>query len=235
MTQSASEILISGFGNDAPAATAPTQPTVTALRSGDDRNPGETFTPAQQRALASDLVAAGTKTRDEVNAALAADGIQPLDDPDAPLSQAAEIDAAFPPAQPHEYIMPKLVDEAGNHGPELQRADQEIRAWLSDARMPVGVGSEILRSATEFAPRWGAMSPDQRQEHDAGVHEQLRAVWREDYGRKIDLARQLVRELEAKSPGKVIATLEVTGAGADATVIMNLADSAERLLLRKSA
>ena len=233
MTQSASEILTAGLTRAVAPATP--NPTPTPAPAATEPQRSQPFTVAQLRTLAQDAVARGFKTREEAEAALKADGVPDGLDGPAVNPAAAEIDAAFPPAKASEYQMPKLEDENGKYSPAMQQADQEIRSWLVDAKIPAGIGTEILQTAAAFSPKWAAMTQTDRTAHDQAEHGKLQRLWGADYPRKLDLARQLVRELEAKSPGKVIAVLDATGASANAMVIMHLADSAERLLRRKGA
>jgi hypothetical protein len=224
------------------ADTAPTGPASSVTGAGGESsiNLGPTFTPDQLRELADHLVETGAMSREEADKSLAMDGVMPEAEPgtDPNLSpQAEEIDSFFPPAKPEEYEMPPLVQGEGEYTKDAAAFDQKTRGWLASGRFPKEIGSAVARAANEAAalhlkpdgsPR---MSPAEAEIWRRGEYAKLERMWGSETKAKIALARQLVAEVNERSPG-LIDYLEITGAGNSSMVIAQIAMQAERLAAR---
>jgi len=207
-----------------PAATAVTP--MAGAGQGD-------FTPEQIQQLAAWAVEDGQLTREQANAMLAADGGEPLIDAPPIGSVAAEIDAAFPPAKPMEFEIPSFAPDDAPLTPEMIEFDGRARGWLSTAGFTAGIGSAIAKEIAQVADAWEKMNPTERELWDRGEQAKLDGMWGDQKPAKMELARQLIRELEAKSPG-VVELLETTGAGNSAMVAAQLALHAERLAAKRA-
>jgi hypothetical protein len=129
------------------------------------------------------------------------------------------------PAEPHQYAMPALIDEAGRY---MAEADQQARAWLTGAQFPREVGSSVAQEVARVAAQYEGMGESARELWARSERATLERLWRGEFDRKIALARQLVGEVEAKAPG-LKDLLERSGAGNSSMVIGLLAMQAERL------
>jgi len=167
--------------------------------------------------MADDLVRQGKISREQANAELAGSG------PDGVDAHLASID--YVPAKPEEYSMPKITED-GAYTPEVAAWDKQRRQWLSTAKLDKAIGSELARNAEETHQRLKGMTDGQRELWAAGQRAQLdRLGFTQE---RINLARQLVAEVEASSPG-LVAYLFDTGAGNDARIVANVVLQAERL------
>lgn len=180
------------------------------------------------------MVADGKISLEDVNKSLTEAGYKPIEDPSAKKSlsqEKIEFDQMFPRAKPEEFTMPKLIGPDDRYTPEIQKFDQTARAWLSESRLPKEIGNAVARSIGETAVQFLKMNEGEREIFARTERAKLDRLWGADAARKIDLAKQLVHELEAKRPG-VFWLLETSGAGNSSFVIAQLAVHAERLLAR---
>lgn len=208
----------------APAA-APAIPEAPPIASSSD------FSPVELRSMADDLVTRGALTRETADAMLTTDGAQ-IEQPksEGELSpEAADIDSMFPPAKPEEYQMPNMGEI---FGPAQQKLDGDARGWLTEARFPAGIGSSLLSEVNRTATAWNKMDATARTMYAQQEVTALQKLWGDGYAAKVNAARQLIREMEAKRPG-LARILEESGAGNSAQVIAQVALHAERLLARR--
>ena len=198
---------------------------------GGDISANDGFTPEVQQLLARWLVEDGHATQEQVDAMLNADGIDPIVE-DNRTEEAKAIDAAFPPAKPEDYRMPRFATDADSV-PDIMRVEQTARGWLAEARLPAEIGSAIAADAHRTAALWQTMNDNAK---EVWSREQLAIATRilgPSAEEKIALARQLVDEIEAKKPG-LKGFLENSGAGSCAAVVVQLANHAARLAARLS-
>lgn len=198
-----------------------------------DRGAVSGFAKSDLTQIAKHAIADGLVTREQADDALRAEGIEPPAPPDPTLGPAAaEIDAAFPvPADPSEYRLPPLGDE-NTPVADLARLDGLARGWLHEARLPVEIGHHLVSEAVRGADRYAAMSEDGRNVYAAQERAKLDRILGPDAAARIDKAKRLVQDLEARKPG-LLAVLRATGAGNNANVIAQLVLHAERLEARR--
>ncbi|MDY0872828.1 hypothetical protein [Dongia rigui] len=138
------------------------------------------------------------------------------------------------PINPAEYRVP-LFGLPTDTPEELQEAEarqEQVRGWLQTAQIPVSIGNSILHQAEKTFATWRDASDAERQAYSDRQEAMLDRMWGDTKPAKLKLVAQLIRELDAKSPG-VIDMLSVTGAGSNAHVISSLALTAEQLLAKK--
>jgi hypothetical protein len=191
---------------------------------------------AAVRRNAEYLVSSGRATRETVNADLAAAGHQPLPQPDTatPTVDDAALDAAFPPGKPTEYTLPKLTAPGEEYTEATAAKDHLARGWMAEARLPVSIGNHIAAEVAAIADKWPAMNDSQRRVYAINERSKLDRLLGADAQVKIEGARRLVAELEAKSPG-LVHLLEASGAGNSAAVVVMLAQHAARLAARRGS
>ncbi|MPZ43948.1 MAG: hypothetical protein GEV05_11175 [Betaproteobacteria bacterium] len=150
----------------------------------------------------------------------------------APDATAQEIDAAFKPAQPHEYEMPVITDEAGNHGPNETRAAQYFGEALSVGGLPREIGSHILREGARADAITRNMTDAQFQTYADQQRGILEKMWGEKTSANIELAKRLVHEIDEAKPGLKAVLNAMPGVQANANVIAQLYMQAQRLFDR---
>src|SRR5262245_30608251 len=135
-------------GNNAPAAE-----TLTA----------SPFTADQLQQMAQWGVDAGRLTREQADTMLKADGVTPQQ-PQALSPEAAEIDAAFPRAEPHQYELPPLAgDDVSNT--TLLAYNKTAREWLHTARFDRGRGGSLANEIARTAEKTKDMTDNDRELH----------------------------------------------------------------------
>ncbi|MBI3043235.1 MAG: hypothetical protein HYY78_10475 [Betaproteobacteria bacterium] len=186
-----------------------------------------TFSASQLQTMADDLVNRGSMTRDEADAALKADGVEIQAQPSA---EQVAYDKQFPRAEkPTDYEMPRI---AGDVDAKAAAAlDRTARAWLFDAGFDRARGSSMLKEVDRVAQRLASMSESERKSFSQAERGKLARIWGRDTESKLALGRQLVRELDKKTPG-LLAMLDETGAGDSSVVVAMLVAQAEILANR---
>lgn len=184
------------------------------------------FSPAQLQSMADHEVNAGRLTREQANEMLKADNVQPAAQP---TEEEKAYDALYPrAASASEYEMPLMGD--GVDEKTAMAADKAARGWLFDAGFDRGRGSSLLKEVDRVSQQHAGMSETERKRYQASERQKLANLWGDKTNEKIGLARQLVQELEAKSPG-LMDILEA-GPGNSAMVISLIAAQAEILFNR---
>src|SRR5690606_38108753 len=105
--------------------------------------------------------------------------------------EAKAIDAAFPPAKPEDYRMPRFATDADSV-PDIMRVEQTARGWLAEARFTREIGSFVAGEVARTAERFQRMDDTERQ---LWTQEQRVAVERllgPDHERRLSLGRQLI-------------------------------------------
>jgi hypothetical protein len=184
------------------------------------------FSPEQLHSMADHEVNAGRLTREQANEMLAADGVQPQAQP---TEEQKAYDALYPRASaPTDYEMP-LMDPALD-SKTAAAFDKAARGWLYEAGFDRGRGTSLLREVDRVAQQHASMSDTDKKLYQTREREKLTRMWGDKTREKLGLARQLVQELEAKSPG-LMDILEA-GPGNSAMVIALIAAQAEILANR---
>jgi hypothetical protein len=193
------------------------------------------FTPEQQKQMAKWEVERGRLTQAEADAMLQGDNAAPGATPAAGLSpEAAEIDAAFPPAAPHQYQFPSYSGGPGvGLTPEETEFDTMARGWLAEARFPANLGSSLAKEVDAEARRHSTMSKIERTLYGKSQRLLLEKLWGDQFQTKLDAAEIFLQTIEAKRPG-LADVLVRTGAANSARVIAALFFQAERQAARQS-
>lgn len=224
-----------------PALETPTPPAVASLARLDEMSAvtsGNGLSAAQLRtALVDDGLGRGLMTRSEVDAALKNAGLEPLAEPSAPDANAAEPVEADPlgalqAGKPESFRLPPLDGTPG----EVVHAAKTFQAWLSTAELPTPIGNHIAGEINRFVrnnPDYESWNDAKRQIHATTELGKVNRFFGKDAQRNIDMARQLVAEVESKQPG-VFGWLERSGAGNLSNVIIQLATHGQRLSARRS-
>lgn len=186
--------------------------------------------------LANAGVEAGDLTREEADALLAETGHIASDEKGVKIEtegRAGELDAAFPPAKAHEFSIPDVSD-----GEPLSQKHVDIvnqsQKWLEAGRFPREIGNSLAQLVHEAATKFKGMSPEEREFYIASERSILKNVLREDTGRKMGLASELISELETVVPG-MDENLFQSGAIHSAAVVAVLANHAAVLDERRNA
>jgi hypothetical protein len=157
---------------------------------------------------------------------------------EAQTAAAAEIDKAFPPAQAHELQLPRLAEIASQAG--VQANDQRIHdahlrlhGWALAMKAPAGVANFVFEQTAKVDRYWNSLSDAGQANYIAEQKAILGRMFGAELDAKLALARQLVRELDAKPNGKGFSDFLVeTGAGNSAVIIAQIVSHAERRLAR---
>lgn len=193
------------------------------------------FNTDQLKQMAAWEVEHGRLTQAEADAMLQADNAAPSAKPEAGLSpEAAEIDAAFPPAAPHEYQMP-AYDGAPGAGltAEETKFDTLARGWLAAGNFPANLGSSLAKEVDAEARRHSTMSNIERTLYGKSQRLLLETLWGDQFQSKLDAAENFLMTIEKKRPG-LAAMLARTGAADSARVIAALSAQAERQTARQA-
>jgi hypothetical protein len=202
----------------------------TAAGAPDPRLGG--FTPEQYAQIAREAVQSGQMTEAEMQADLQRLGIAPQQTADPVGDHLRSLGPGFEPAaDPGQYQLPQLGDSSTPVG-DLATADKEFRGWMHTARLPVAIGNAIAEEAARVAARLDGMSDVERELWGKEQRTQLAQVWGKDFESRMDLAKQLVAEVNEKTDGKLRDWLNETGVGDSALVAMWLGEHGYRISLR---
>jgi hypothetical protein len=187
------------------------------------------FSAEQQAKMADWAVADGHLTRETAAQMLGENAhlMTPVKHTEGP---AAEVDALFPPAKASEFQIPKLGD-GENVSPRDLGLIKHGQGWLSDAKLPASIGNAVAAEAKRVSDMNSGMSDADRVSFQTRERAFLTRLWGDQAPQKIELANQLVAEIEAKRPG-LFDFLQRTGAGNSAMIIAQFANHAERLKIR---
>jgi hypothetical protein len=124
---------------------------------------------------------------------------------------------------PQEFSLEVPDDLAGN----LQEGEaQQITSAFIEAGVGRTMANDLLRQGIE-ASRRGPLSDHQIQQRNTAGMAALTAKWGDRTGEKLELAKGMIREAEAKWPG-LRNYLNATGLGSDPKLIQQLVARAER-------
>ncbi len=132
---------------------------------------------------------------------------------------------ALSPATAIEFDLGDLRDDGLPYTGADWDADAAVRGWMADAELPKGTGTFIAAEARRLVPQLQAMTDAQRDLFQQQERTKLETLWKGDYGKNMNAARSLVREIEAKRPG-IVDFLERSGLGDSSVVIGLLASHA---------
>jgi len=207
-------------GGPAPTAPAPEA----AVSIG-----GRALTTEQIHAWMDGEVSAGRQTREQADAALAADGVPAKA---APSDFVAHLfGLGFAPARADQFTLPPMVGPNEPFDKQAHAADKLARSWLSGLGLSREIGNSLAAEISRTSAANEKMSQGEFDLWEQGQRAMLERLWGADTNKKIALAQKMIAELEAQSPG-FIRMLRLSGAGSNAMVIAQLAMHAERLDLR---
>lgn len=194
------------------------------------------FSPDQVAQMASWMVESGTLDQNRANELLSANGLKPIAQAESLSPIAREIDSFFPPAAPEDFEFPPML----SNGHEITEGDKTLinaqnltRTWLSEARFTKGIGNFIIQEAAKTEAQLKDMAKPERDLWAQSQRVEVeRLLGQNQAAEKIKLANQLIFELEKKNPG-LVSYLEQTGVGNSAAIVMQFAQQAERLYMRK--
>ncbi len=179
---------------------------------------GSGFTVAETISAVKYELEAGRITKEQANEMLAADGIAPLSDP-------SHFDKEFPPVDPGKYRIPIAEGEITKDTIEFVKSAQ---GWLSEGRFDAGIGTFMAEEADRISDQLEKLSPQDKILWEKSQINTLHNIYKGDFTRNIELARQLVSEIEARRPG-LVKYLEDTGAGNSMMVVHQFVQQALRL------
>lgn len=126
----------------------------------------------------------------------------------------------FKPPRLEEYTLPYA--DPGEHNAEV---DRTIRGWVASAGFSVANGSELLQEIDRAAARHERMNATEREIYRRSEEALIRKILGPDADARLDLARQLVDEIDEARPG-FKQLLNDTGAGNSARLLLLLANQA---------
>lgn len=190
-------------------------------------------TPAQYRQMIQWAVEDGSLSPDEANAQLQAAGADPLQDTrQDPNNPAAQIDAAFPPADPLDYDLPPLVGENETYTEQHREQDMLRRNWLTTGRFPKALGDSLMKQAERTAAKYRDMDENSRELYARAEFTKAQELFGGGSQEALGLAMQLAEEIDIVHGG-FFAWLDESGAGDDSFVIAQMALQAQRLRDRR--
>ncbi len=192
----------------------------------------DTFTPEQSRQMLEWAVADGLTTRDEADKVLASATAPAAAAGDVP-AEVAELDAAFPAGKADDFTLPKLGDGTMGEA-EITQVAGQLRGWMADARLPVGIGNFIAEEADRVGTTWATMDETSRDLWAAHQEFIGREFWGDKYDGRLELVRQIISEVEEKRPG-LRQFLADTGLANSAQFVIQLGEHAARLVTRADA
>lgn len=221
-SQGASAIL-KETGSDMGPQQAPSEAISTATSSA--------FSPAQAAEIAQDLINRGVSP-ERVAEAMRADGFDmQAKTVDQRNDKQREVDSAFGGARPEEYDLPPMQKSTDRLDMDIHNGQLAMRNWLSEMKLPKGIGSFVATEVIKIGDHYRSMNSADREIYSRNERVRVEKIFGKETEHNIELARQLVDEVETKRPG-FRRFLEDTGAGDSAAVIVQLAEHAKRLKFR---
>lgn len=149
--------------------------------------------------------------------------------------QAADAIAFAAPKTPGEYQLPY-----GNtfHDRDLTAQDMQtdatVRGWLHDAELPASIGSALAEEADLALRNAPSMTAGEAELAMRGCQSELRQLWGAEVAdKRMELARRLVREIDARRPGLIDFLEDHPAIANSPRVVMQLALHAERIYARR--
>jgi hypothetical protein len=124
--------------------------------------------------------------------------------PDTRSEYVKQLDAAFPPAKPEDYLI--RYGDPGQEPtmtPELKQFDSTARTWLSEAQVPRELGNSLISAVARVAQQTKAMTPDQLEQYGYAEFAKLEKAHGPALQEKLQAVDRMVQEIEAKQPGLV--------------------------------
>ena len=193
----------------------------------------ETFTSEQLKLVAEDGIKLGRWDRATADKLLAAEGVTP-DAPDTRTDIQKEMDAAYPPARPEEFVLPKFVSDTAAY-PAMNAADREkdrdVRTWLAGAGFARDHGSQFAKAVFEDEATLANQSAVERELQKRTTLFRLKERWGDDFDANLGAVHDLVRQIEYKRPG-FQSWLDRTGSGNSERSILLMFNQATRQNIR---
>lgn len=141
------------------------------------------------------------------------------------------LDQHFPPAKPEEFAI--QWNAPGDTAPlsaEVKQFDQTVRGWLTELRLPREHGQAIINIVSKLAQQ--KMTPEQVEVYRDAETTRLREVLGDTYDERMELARQMIHEVDSRKPG-LKAFLLRNGVGDTAGLVAMLVNHAPIYHARK--
>ncbi len=212
-----------GVPASAPAAVQDAREEIEVM--GAAKIPGMT----QEQALeAAEALRAAGVPEDQIQAALAADGFTPLA-PDTRTDDQREFDQAFPRPAPSDYHVNYRECTTETDVSALAATNREFTTWAAELGLPAEIGTAVIEEALKVDTRTSRMSEDGLR---LWVLEQ-KFAFADLAGGEQKVAEKLamVKPLLERNPAMRDRLLR-SGALDSATVVIHLANHAERLAAR---
>jgi hypothetical protein len=140
-------------------------------------------------------------------------------------------DSQWPPSAPEGYIFPRY-DDPENITKEMTAFDKTARNWLSTGLFPKEEGSFVAREVNRVAEQIDGFTDAQHELFQRSEMNKLTCIWREDTAKNIATAQAFIKELDAKSGGKIIPFLNASGTGDSSALVIQIYNQALRLSQR---
>jgi hypothetical protein len=187
------------------------------------------LTPSQSREMADELVRHGGATREQADAALAADGIAPLP-PDPRTAEQKEFDEMWPKADASQIRPAYFGRTAGADPQTVGQFHAEASAFVLGIDMPAAVANSFLETVLDKTQAQSRMTPGEQ----ALWAQDQRAIFERVAGspEKAEAKRKLALDALARAPGPFVNSMRAAGAFRSADVLLLLAHQGERLAIR---
>jgi hypothetical protein len=153
--------------------------------------------------------------------------------PDQRTDEQKQLDAAFPPAKPGDYIIRYGGPGEGvKETPELKPFDSTARTWLSKAQFPREVGNSLVNAIAQVAQQTQAMTEGQLESYGYAEFAKLERAYGNTLDERLRQAGRIVEALEQKQPG-LKNLLKSKGIGDNAMIASLLIQQAERYCARR--
>jgi hypothetical protein len=183
--------------------------------------------------MVTDDYRAGRMTREQADGALKeinGEGISQLE-ADKRTDSQRQFDAIHEPGQPNDYTFPAYQNPESITA-EQTAFDKTARGWLATGLFPKEQGSFIAKEAVRLAKQmdgWDDWRHENFQKIEMNV---LTNIWREDTAKNIAVCQAFIKELDARSAGKLIPFLNASGIGNSSALVIQIFNQANRLAIR---
>jgi hypothetical protein len=152
--------------------------------------------------------------------------------PDTRSDSQRELDIAFPPAKPHDFLIHyDHLDQDAPVPPEVQQFDTAARGWLSESGMSREVGNSLVKAIDRVGHDTARMTEVERDAYGEREYERLVRCYGDTLGEKLRQANAMIQALEKTRPG--LNRLLSGPIGDNAMVASLLIQQAERYHARK--
>jgi hypothetical protein len=188
------------------------------------------LTADQVRQMTEWAVEDGKLTREQADAALKGQGIEPPPQPSESEKHLTEM--GYTPAKATEFNnLPPLLADRDASVEDIGKAHSQVTGWMTTAKLSREDGNALAYWAADFIPKWSAMPEIDQKVHHQVTLDKLQHKWGGEFDGRVDRVKQLCTEIDKKSPG-FLDFLADSGVGNDFSFIVTLSNHAERLYSR---